>query len=124
MAPAHFLRTRVRADLVLPFKYVGYCDESDDTSLVLTCMFARASDWALIVRSWQAILAEHEIEEFHAKHSEQRKRFWWSWADPTELLAALGACRLHLADRLIGRGEEMERRQGRAVREHRGGKRE
>jgi len=89
VAPAHLLTTRLRADLVVPFKYVGYCDESeDDTSLVLTCVFARAADWALIVRPWQFLLAEYEMEEFHAEHCEHRKGCWETWTDPTERLAA------------------------------------
>ncbi len=49
---------------MVPFKLVGYCDESEDvTSLVITCVFARAADWALIVRPWQALLNEYEIPE-------------------------------------------------------------
>jgi hypothetical protein len=74
---------------VVPFKYVGYCDESeDDTSLVTTCVFARAADWALIVRPWQTLLNEYEMREFHAEHCEHRKGFWETWTDPTERLAA------------------------------------
>jgi len=74
---------------VIPFKLVGYCDESeDDTSLVITCVFARAADWVLIVRPWQALLNEYEMREFHAEHCEHRKGFWETWTDPTERSAA------------------------------------
>ena len=45
------LESRMRVlgycDLMVPFKFVGYCDESeDDTCLVITCVFARAADWS------------------------------------------------------------------------------
>jgi len=74
---------------MIPFKYIGYCDESeDDTSLVIACVFARAVDWALIVPPWQALLNEYEIPEFHAEHCEHRKGSWETWTDPTERLAA------------------------------------
>ncbi len=74
---------------MIPFKYVGYCDESeDDTSLVITCVFARAADWGLVVRPWQALLNEYEMQEFHAEHCEHRKGPWEGWTDPTERLAA------------------------------------
>jgi hypothetical protein len=74
---------------VVPFKYVGYCDESeDDTSLVITCVFARAADWSYIIPPWQALLNEYEMPEFHAEHCEHRKGFWDSWTDPTERSAA------------------------------------
>lgn len=74
---------------MVPFKYVGYCDESeDDTSLVITCVFARAVDWALIVRPWQELLNKYEIGEFHAEHCEHRKGFWKTWTDPAERSAA------------------------------------
>lgn len=73
----------------IPFKYVGYCDESeDDTSLVITRVFARAADWSLIVPPWQALLAEYEMREFHAEHCEHRKGFWETWTDPAERSAA------------------------------------
>jgi hypothetical protein len=70
---------------MVPFKYVGYCDESEDaTSLVITCVFARAADWSYIIPPWQALLNEYEMPEFHAEHCEHRKEFWESWTDPTE----------------------------------------
>ncbi|MDA8400046.1 MAG: DUF3800 domain-containing protein [Actinomycetota bacterium] len=73
----------------VPFKFVGYCDESEDnTSLVITCVFARAADWAIIVRPWQALLNEYGISEFHAEHCEHRKGSWETWTDPTERSAA------------------------------------
>ena len=76
---------------MVPFKYVGYCDESeDDTSLVITCVFARAADWSLIVRPWQALLSEYEMPEFHAEHCEHRKGFWETWTNPTERADAAG----------------------------------
>ena len=76
---------------MIPFKWVGYCDESEDaTSLVIACAFARAADWALIVPPWQALLREYEMPEFHAEHCEHRKGFWKTWTDPTERLAASG----------------------------------
>ncbi len=76
---------------MIPFKFVGYCDESeDDTSLVITCTFARAADWLLVVQPWQALLSEYEMSEFHAEHCEHRKGFWESWTDPTERSAAAG----------------------------------
>lgn len=74
---------------MVPFKFVGYCDESEDeTSLVITCVFARAADWLLIVRPWQDLLNEYEMPEFHAEHCEHRLGFWETWTDPTERLAA------------------------------------
>lgn len=74
---------------MVPFKYVGYCDESeDDTSLVITCVFARAADWSLIIPPWQTLLNEYEMREFHAEHCEHRKGFWATWTDPAERLAA------------------------------------
>ena len=74
---------------MIPFKFVGYCDESeDDTSLVIACVFARAADWAIIVPPWQALLNDYEIPEFHAEHCEHRKGAWETWTDPGERLAA------------------------------------
>ncbi len=74
---------------MVPFKYIGYCDESEDaTSLVITCVFARAADWSYIVPPWQALLNEYEITEFHAEHCEHRKGSWETWTDPTARLAA------------------------------------
>jgi hypothetical protein len=78
-----------QTEVVVPFKFVGYCDESeDDTSLVITCVFARAADWSIIVPPWQALLSEYEIPEFHAEHCEHRKGSWETWTDPTERLTA------------------------------------
>lgn len=78
-----------KPDVMIPFKYVGYCDESeDDRSLVITCVFARAVDWAIIVPPWQALLNEYEIPEFHAEHCEHRLGSWETWTDPTERSAA------------------------------------
>lgn len=74
---------------MVPFKFVGYCDESeDDTTIVITCAFARAADWALIVGPWQKLLNEYEIPEFHAEHCEHRKGYWKTWMDPAERLTA------------------------------------
>ena len=76
---------------MVPFKFVGYCDESeDDTCLVITCVFARAADWMLIVRPWQELLSEYEIPEFHAEHCENRRGLWKTWTDPAERCAAAG----------------------------------
>jgi hypothetical protein len=73
---------------VVPFKYVGYSDESeDDTCLVIVCVFARATDWSLLVRPWQALLNEYELQEFHAEHCEHRNGSWETWSNPTERLA-------------------------------------
>lgn len=74
---------------MIPFKYVGYCDESEDgTSLVITCVFARAADWSYVVRPWQELLNEYEIPEFHAEHCEHRRGSWKNWTKPTERSAA------------------------------------
>ncbi len=74
---------------MIPFKLVGYCDESEDeTSLVITCVFARAADWSLIVPLWQALLNEYEIPEFHAENCFHRTGFWASWTNPADRLAA------------------------------------
>jgi hypothetical protein len=72
----------------VPFKFVGYCDESEDeTSLVITCVFARAADWTVAVRPWQALLTKYGMPEFHAEHCEHRKGFWETWSDPSERLS-------------------------------------
>jgi len=55
---------------------------------VITCVFARAADWAIIIPPWQALLNEYEIPEFHAEHCEHRKGFWETWTDPTERFTA------------------------------------
>lgn len=76
---------------MIPFKYVGYCDESEDeTSLVMTCVFARVVDWISIVPPWQNLLKEFEIPEFHAEHCENRRGHWETWSDPGERWAAGG----------------------------------
>lgn len=75
----------------VPFKFVGYCDESeDDTCLVITCVFARAADWMVIVRPWRDLLSEYGIPEFHAEHCENRRGCWESWTDPADRWAAAG----------------------------------
>jgi hypothetical protein len=73
---------------MVPFKYVGYCDESEDkTSLVIVCVFARAADWSIIVPPWRALLNKYEMPEFHAEHCEHRLGYWETWTDPSERLA-------------------------------------
>jgi Protein of unknown function (DUF3800) len=77
--------------VVVPYKYVGYCDESEDeTSLVIVWVFARAADWVDIARPWRALLNEYEMQEFHAEHCEHRRGYWKSWTDPTDRSAAAG----------------------------------
>ena len=74
---------------MVPFKFVGYCDESeDDTSLAIACVFARAADWSVIVPPWRDLLSEHEIPEFHAEHCEHRRGAWQEWTDPGDRSAA------------------------------------
>lgn len=72
-------------EVMVPFKWVGYCDESEDeTALGIACVFARAADWLTLVGPWQDLLAEYEIEEFHAADCEHRKGPWKTWSDPAD----------------------------------------
>lgn len=74
---------------MVPFKWVGYCDESEDeTVLGIACVFARAADWLALVDSWQKLLAEYEINEFHTADCEHRKGPWGTWTDPADRRAA------------------------------------
>lgn len=74
---------------MVPFKWVGYCDESEDeTVLGIACVFARAADWLVLVGGWQKLLAEYEINEFHAAECEHRKGPWETWTNPTDRKAA------------------------------------
>lgn len=74
---------------MIPFKWVGYCDESEDeTVLGIACVFARAADWLTLVGPWQKLLAEYEIDEFHAADCQHRKGVWETWTDPADRTAA------------------------------------
>lgn len=74
---------------MVPFKWVGYCDESEDeTTLGIACVFARAADWLTLTGPWQRLLTEYEIAEFHAAECEHRKGPWETWTDPAERRAA------------------------------------
>ena len=76
-------------EVMAPFKWVGYCDESEDgTALGIACVFARAVDWLTLVGSWKDLLADYEIEEFHAADCEHRKGPWETWSDPADRRAA------------------------------------
>ena len=70
---------------MIPFKFTGYCDESEDgTSLVIACVFARAAEWPSVAQPWQRLLEEYKMPEFHMEHCEHRKGFWESWRNPGE----------------------------------------
>jgi hypothetical protein len=74
---------------MVPFKWVGYCDESEDeTTLGIACVFARAADWLTVAAPWQKLLAEYGIAEFHAVDCEHHKGPWESWTSPADRAAA------------------------------------
>ncbi len=75
----------MKADLLVAYKFIGYCDESEDVSyLCLASVVAAAHHWAPFEDAWQTLVSEYGMPEFHMQELEHRKGFWENWDNPAD----------------------------------------